>query len=68
LSEGQIIGYIGMSKAFELLGVSAKSRDWAKRGLWQLAEARRRNPAIDKETIPSDAYEIMERQLLASLA
>lgn len=67
LSKEQIAGYIGMATIFGLFGVTAKSHDYAKRGLVELAEVRRQVPIIKSDVIPADAYNVMETRLRALL-
>jgi hypothetical protein len=69
LAKNQIAGYIGMAQLYGLVGKSAQSHDWAKRGLVELEEMRHGfaelgiAPFQGSDIIPADALDQMEQQL-----
>jgi hypothetical protein len=72
LAKNQIAAYAGMSAVCGLVGKSAESHDWAKRGLLELAEMRaemRRLNLSGHESIfiHPDGLDQMERQLRSYL-
>jgi hypothetical protein len=66
MSKDQIAGYIGMATIYELLGVNAQCREYAKRGLLELQNARQSaagQAMRDSAVFPPDMLDQAERQL-----
>lgn len=66
MSKDQIAGYIGMAAIYELLGVKAKSHEYAKRGLSELQRTRQSaagQAMRDSAVFPPDMLDQAERQL-----
>ena len=70
LAKNQIAGYIGMARLYGLVGKTAQSHDWAKRGLLELEEMRRSQTAKalrDSTIFPPDMLDQVELQLRSYL-
>ncbi len=66
LSKDQTAGYIGMATVYELLGIKAKSQEYAKRGLFELEKVRQSaagRALRDSAVFPRDMLDRAERQL-----
>jgi hypothetical protein len=70
MSKDQIAGYLGMATIYELLGVQAQCREWAKRGLLELQKTKQ-SPAGQamrhSAVFPPDMLDRAEQQLLGYL-